>query len=1080
MKKFILMCFSFGLAISVWAQDRVVTGKVTSSEDGSALPGVNIVVKGTTNGTVTDSDGKYSVSVPSSGATLSFSFIGLETQEVAVGERSIIDVSLVSDVKQLNEVVVTVAGGLQARQRELGMANTVLEPKTLTAGRAVNVANGLQGKVAGLQINATDSGPNPNYSIVLRGARSMTGNNQALIVVDNVIVPNAVLSNLNQNDIESIVIQQGAGAAAIYGSQASNGAVIITTKKGKSGAVEISATQSIQANQVSFYPKFQTKFGSGGSGYGINPDGTPYYSQYENQSYGPAFDGTDKPLGPPQLNGYQDHTTYSYKDGHKKFWDVGLTNQSDLSFSTGTDKSTLYVSGQYVTVTGTTPGDKFTRANLRVNGTTKITDNVKIAYSVLYAPNLYDITYQTATIYDNMLNMPSNVDITKYKNWQAEGYGPQAIGNPNNFYNPWYQNPYFTAANYREKDKNNYLTGNIELKYAPVKGLEFTVRQGISNRETFTNQNQGAFTYTNYAQNTWNSLKTNIPGATSYTTAWSVQAITDFLTQYNKQFSDFHLNAIGGLQLIENQAKYTTTAIGGLVVSGLNNLSNGTGTPAYGQASYLTHLVGVYGKASLSYKDIYFLTGTIRNDWDSRLITSNRSFLYPSAEASVVLSDAIPSLKDNNFISFLKLRAGVSSIGQVNLAGTSTLISNANLAGTFPVPSLTDYGAYKTIPVFSGNTSNGGQNGFPFGTLAGYSVGNQLVSNNLKPEITNQFEFGFDATLWRDRITASATYYQSKTNNQTITTSVSQSTGFSQLLTNIGQTQSDGLELTMNIMALKTDSWTVSVGGNYTYLHNTVNSIGANIPNVTLASSNTGVGGAVSVAQAGQPFPIILGYDYLRDPQGHVIVDGISGVPTQNPNLTILGNGTPRTRIGTNGKVSYKAFSFSVWFEYRGNYSIYNGLGPNMDWSGTSYRTGIYDRKSFVFPNSVIQNSDGTFSANKTVAIANGNGNNGFWSDGINRGVDSNYITSGNFIKLREISLAYDLTPFFRKMGNKVIKGGSISAQGRNLFIWLAKDNYYTDPEYSAAGSTGNGFGINNVAQTPPVRYFGGTLSLKF
>ncbi|HCW05902.1 MAG TPA: SusC/RagA family TonB-linked outer membrane protein, partial [Cytophagales bacterium] len=254
MKKFLLMCFSFGFAISVWAQDRVVTGKVSSQEDGSALPGVNVVLKGTTIGTVTDTNGSYKLTVPSSGGTLVFSFIGLTTQEVAIGEKSVIDISLSADVTQLNEVVVTVAGGLQQKQRDLGTANTVVNTSVLTAGRATNLANGLQGKVAGLQINATSSGVNPDYSIILRGARSMTGNNQALLVLDGVIVPNSMLSNINPNDIESINIQNGAGAAAIYGSLASNGVLIITTKKGKKGAVDINASQTVQYTQVAFLP----------------------------------------------------------------------------------------------------------------------------------------------------------------------------------------------------------------------------------------------------------------------------------------------------------------------------------------------------------------------------------------------------------------------------------------------------------------------------------------------------------------------------------------------------------------------------------------------------------------------------------------------------------------------------------------------------------------------------------------------------------------------------------------------------------------------------------------------------------
>ncbi|MBS1505331.1 MAG: SusC/RagA family TonB-linked outer membrane protein [Bacteroidetes bacterium] len=1061
MKKFLLMCFSFGFVLSVWAQDRVVTGKLTSKDDGSALPGVNVVLKGTTNGTVTDSEGNYKIAVPA-GATLVFSFIGMETQEVAVGERAILDVSLSSDVKQLSEVVVTIAGGLQARERELGAATTVVNSQTLTAGKSFNLAGGLQGKVAGFQINATSSGVNPSYRLILRGQRSITGDNQALIVLDGVIVPSDVLSNLNPNDIENVNILQGAGAAALYGSQASNGAMIITTKKGRSGSTEITASQNVQFNQVAFFPKFQTKFGAGGSAYGVNPDGSPFFNYLENQSYGPAFDGVDRPLGPPQENGYQDHTTYNYKNGHEKFWNIGQSNITDVSFSTGDDKSTLMVSGQYVTTTGTTPGDKFTRGNLRVNGTRKIGEKVKVAYTMLYAPNIYDISSATNVIYDNMLNMPQNVDITKYKNWRNTGFGPDAIGSPNNFYNPWYQNPYFTADNYREKDKNNYLTGNIEIKFTPIKGLELTAREGITSREYFQKSTVGAYTYSDYAKNTDQSSKTDIPASVSESTMWSIQSITDFLAQYNKSFSDFHINVVGGVQMKSNQAKYMFTSIGGLVVPNLYNLSNGTGNPSYGEADFTTHLFGAYGKATISYKDIYFLTGTARNDWDSRLNANNRSFFYPSVEGVVVLSDAIPSIKDNNFVNYVKLRANVSKVGKVNLGSTFN--------------GFTDFGAYYTLPTFSSNVSYATGNGFPYGALAGYSLSNGLVSKNLTPEFSNTFEVGTDFSLWRDKINGSVTYYNTKTNNQTISTAISNSTGFSSLLTNVGETQNTGLEVTLHVTPIKTNDWTVTVGGNFTYQQNQVNYISALLPQLNLATSGT----AISAAVAGKSFPVIMGYDYVRDPKGHVIVDGVTGLPSQTSGISILGNATPKNIIGTDAKISYKAFSFSILFEYRGGYKVFNGVGPNMDWSGTSFRTAVYDRKSFVFPNSVILQSDGTYATNKSVMIANGNGNNGFWSDGINRNVTSNYVTSGNFIKLREISLGYDLTPVISKLGSKFIKGGSISVQGRNLFLWMAKDNYYTDPEYSTAGATGNGTGLNDVGQTPPVRYFGGTFQLRF
>jgi len=475
-------------------------------------------------------------------------------------------------------------------------------------------------------------------------------------------------------------------------------------------------------------------------------------------------------------------------------------------------------------------------------------------------------------------------------------------------------------------------------------------------------------------------------------------------------------------------------------------------------------LMGVYGKMTLGYKDYLFVTATGRNDWDSRLNADNRSFFYPSAEASLLLTEAMPSLKDVAFISYLKLRGGVSKTGLVNLGGITG----------FP-GSFSDLGAYYTLPTFSSNVSYGTANGFPYGSLAGYSLDNKLVNKSLKPELTHGFEFGFDLNMWNDRITSNVTYFHTRTDNQTVTSYVSNSTGFNQLLTNIGETESKGLELALHVTPVQTGNLTVTVGGNYTYLNNMVNSISDLLPQLSLQTS----GNAVSAAVAGQPFPVIMGLDYKRDPDGHVIVDGVTGLPSATSSNIILGNATPKNRIGADAVVNYKGIRFSVLFEYRGGYKVFNGMGPEMDWSGTGYRTAVYDRKSFVFPNSVIQQGDGSFVENTNVTIANGNGNNGFWSDGINRNTTSNYVTSGNFLKLREISLSYDLPKSVLSHLGGVIKGINVAVQGRNLFLWMVKNNYYTDPEYSSGGTNSNGMGLNDIGQTPPVRYYGGTLSFR-
>jgi TonB-dependent SusC/RagA subfamily outer membrane receptor len=293
----------------------------------------------------------------------------------------------------MNEVIVT-AGGIKSKRKEIGTANTVVKPEQLIAGKSNSIAGGLQGKVAGLQISGTSGGVNPGFRLTLRGQRSLTGNNQALVVLDNVIVPNDILANLNPEDVEELVVLNGAGAAALYGSQASNGAVVITTKKGKKGATEVSFSNTTMFQTLSYFPKLQKKFGPGGTAYGTDANGKPLFSYLENQSYGPEFDGSKQPLGPALEDGSQDSSIYAYNPGHLKFWLTGITNQSDFSLQNGDEKSTFFLSGQYATTKGTTPGDQFNKTSVRVNGSRRLGNAIAATYSTSYIQNRYDIAYR--------------------------------------------------------------------------------------------------------------------------------------------------------------------------------------------------------------------------------------------------------------------------------------------------------------------------------------------------------------------------------------------------------------------------------------------------------------------------------------------------------------------------------------------------------------------------------------------------------------------------------------------------------------------------------------------------------------
>lgn len=1022
-----------------------VTGVVLSS-DGSPVPGTVVQIKGSGKGTVTDADGRFSLEVPT-GATLIIRSVGFETQEVKVESTGPLRISLKVNTSMLEEFIVT-AGGIKAKRREVGTAATVIKADALVTGKAVNIAGGLQGKVAGLQISATNGGVNPNYRLILRGQRSLTGNNQALVVLDNVIVPNEVLGNLNPEDVEDLTVLNGAGAAALYGSQASNGAVIVTTKKGKRGLTAVKVSNTTTVESVAYFPKLQYRFGAGGSAYGYDANGRPMFSNLENQSYGPVFDGSKVDLGVPLEDGSQDSAMYSANKEHNNFWEKGITNQSDFSVTSGDDKSTFYLSGQYATITGTTPKDKFNRTTLRANGTRKIGEKVLATYAIGYTQKRNDITTQTASMYTNLLNMPQNVDITKYKNWRTDKFA-----NPNGFYNPWYQNPYFTLDNNRSKERNDYLTGNVELKYSPVSWLDLTARQGISTRNQSLKGFVGAFDYTSYAETTSGS-KSDIPASVGDATAYTTELLTDAFAQVRGEYGDFSFNLIAGGQWRQDESKFVAIGANGLTIPNLYNVSNSTSNPTAAETNFKARQMGFYGDFRIGYKNFLFLHGTGRNDWVSTLAPENRSFFYPSVDLSFIASDAISVLKESRTISYLKLRGGWAKVGQVNLGNTN------------------NFGSYLLQSTFSQ------ANGYPYSGVAGYTINNVLVSPSLKPEITKGYEFGFDLNLLDDRVTTAVTWYSTKTNDQTVETTVSNATGYSVYRVNSGQTTSRGLEVTAHVTPIRTGDLEVTVGGNYTYLDNKVNNISADLPRLSLATYANATG---SYAVAGQIFPVIMGKDYSRDPEGHVIVDRITGTPLLDDTIKILGNATPRNRLSLDLNIRYKQFRLTALFEYRGGYMVYNNMGSELDWSGTGYRTAAFNRDRFVFPNSVYEdpNKPGTYIKNNNITIVDGNGNSGFWTNDENRSVASNYVTSGDFWKLREISLSYDL-PASLLGKSRFIKAATVSLQGRNLFVWLAKSNYYTDPEYSDAGNDNNGIGLTGLGQTPPSRFYGATVSLTF
>jgi len=1041
MKKLLLvsLCFLVLCVTQVYAQNRTVTGTVIAREDGLPVPGVSVSVPGTTIGTQTKTDGKFSLNVPATAKSLRVSFIGYGTLTIDIPASNVVNATLVADSRQLNEVVVT-AGGVSIKNREQGNQSTSIKSEQLTQGKAFNVASALTGKVAGLQINAVSSGVNPNIRLVLRGNRSLLGNNQALVVVDNVIVPSSILGNLNPEDIENITVLNGAGAAALYGSDASNGALIITTKKGKRGTTAITFSNTSNIEEVNFLPKLQHRFGSG-----TGNDDVPSYTPYENQQYGPAFDGSLRIIGKPLADGSIQTVPYSWSGDKDKFWDNGFTNQSDFSIQSGDEKSTTYISGQYFKQDATVPGDKYNRFSLRLNGQRNLLNNLTFDYNMNYIQNRYNLSSAISSVFDNVLQTPGQIPLLRYSDWETDPFA-----NPNGYYNEYYQNPYFALDNNRSLTRNDYLTGNVQLKYYPIKELSLLFRVGFSTQNASNKSYSNKFTYSDYRLGITGNFS-NIQGGVSDAASYNTQINPEFQAQYIKQVAkDFNLNVIVGSSMRDNRYKGLSASISGLVQPDLFNLGNNLNVPGAGESNFHARQIGVYGDARLGFRNYLYLHVSGRNDWRSVLAATNRSFFYPAADISFIASDALSFLKESKSIESLKLRIGVSKVGQVNLGNSS------------------NFGAYSLLPTF------GQGYGYPFNGNPGLTLGGQIVSLDIRPEITKSIEAGFDLDMYKSRVTLSATVYKSNTTDQTVPVGVSSTTGFGSYLTNTGEVSNRGIETSLRLTPLRTKDWEVTVGGNYTFNDNKVVSISNDLSTLQIPGGSFTYAGIYAIA--GKSFPLLRATDYVRDDQGRIIVDPITGYPSASTTLQDVGNTEPKHRLGLDASVAWKGLRLAGLFEYRGNFIMYNSAG-SFDFSGSGIRTTYFNRERFVVPNSsYLDPATNTYVTNTNITVRNGG--TGFWTEGpTNTNVGLNYIYSAAFWKLRELSLAYDI-PKTLLRGAKFIKGARVSIQGRNLFLWTPKTNIYTDPEYSAAGSDNNAVGLSSLGQTPPSRIYGATISI--
>ena len=1077
MRKLLLAGIMLVWVSVAFAQDKTISGKVTSSDDGSPLPGVSVLIKGSTKGVTTDADGIYKISAPAN-ATLNFSFIGFTAQSVAIANRTIIDLQLKSDAAAFNEVVVT-AQGIRKNVREIGYAYSKVNTEDITVGRSPQLAQALAGKVTGLAVYNVNNSVDPAVKIVLRGYRSLTGNNEALVVLDGMQTTSTVLALINPSDIESVTILKGGQAATLYGSAGINGAIVITTKKGEKGKMKVSYSNSTNFEQISFLPDFQDQYGSGSHYY---PSfGTAGYSNdylvrmkgnwrsYENQQYGDAYDGSQRIQGKVLEDGSKYILPYAaIPNIRNKTFDIGISTNNQASVQGGDENSSFYLSVENQRIKGIVPGDKSERTGVRLSST-KTYDKLTAAFTASYTQAAYDRT--GADFYSEILNQPANLPLNELRDWQTNKFA-----NPNGYYNDYLNNPYFVADNSRQNYKDANISGNFSVIYKATNWLQFTNRLGILNNSRTGKNRTGKFIYSDWAKNDAfvpepftndddytgiDRASSDILGSVSDYSGTENVINNEFQIQLEKDLGPLKNRLILGSSIYQRFTKGISASSGSIVVPGVYNVSNRQGELGGGEANTLARKYGYYADLSTNYKNWLILNGTFRYDATSLFYKAGRdksaySYPYYGAALSFIATDAIPNLK-SKLLNYAKLRVNFNK--------------NAN-------DNISPYGLDLAY-------NNGG--GFPYGNTVGLSVGNVLPDANLKPETVYSSEVGGEFQLFNNRITLDVSAYTQKSKDQVITVKVPNTTGFPFLLINVGETKNWGYEADFKYLILRNSKLNWDFGVRYSFNDNKVVDLYPGIDEFQYGGfsyANTNV-------IKGQRFPMLKtdGYQYAPDGSGYVLVNPASGYPLRQSTLAQRGGTLPRHIVGLGSKLSYGNFAFNFNFEYRGGNVMYSDLGRQMTFTGAGGWTS--NRVPHVFENSATLNADGkTVTPNTTINVREAE--YGLWVDSY-RLISENFVNPGWFIKLRDVNFAYNL-PKALMAKTKVFSSASISVYGRNLFTIVDKKNFYTDPEFSTIStnsfrgdvnvlggtSSGNGIGLNSTGQTPPVRQYGVNISVTF
>ncbi len=1091
MKKILLASFFVALFFSAWAQERTVTGKVTSADDGSALPGVNVLLKGTTVGTATDATGSYSIGVPQAGGTLVFTFIGLVAQEIEIGNRSSVDVSMASDVTQLTEVVVT-ALNIPREKASLGYATQSVDGNALTTAKQQNFVNSLSGKVAGVQIR-TNNNFGGSTNVVIRGNKSVSGGNQPLYVVDGVPIDNRTgnsafqaagrygydygnaASDINPEDIESVNVLKGAAATTLYGSRAANGVIMITTKKGKKqNGIGISVSTGVTAGQINkdTFTEYQNKYGAGyarewfhyyddeGDGFfkdDINGDGTDDFvvPTLEDGSYGAPFN--------PSLNVYhwdsfvpespnygRAYPWMAAKHTPVDFFETQMEYNNSVALSGGNDVNSFRVSYTNYKMNGMLPNSELQRHNFSFTGTSKINEKLTASLNVNYANNNTIGRYSTGYSDNLMTNFrqwwQTNVDIKSLEDMYNKT-GRNITWNGGDYHDPetpiFWDNPYWTRNQNYQTDERNRVYGNITLTYNITDWLSVMGRVTADAYSELREERRAIGSVpTEFGIPKGDGSKNDEGSGYNREDRKVADYNYDLIFTANKHITpDFSLSAILGTNIRKNSfdAIWTSTN-GGLVVPNLYSINNSKLPVLLPRETATTKEVyGYFGNLNLGYKSMLYLDLSARNDISSALPVDNNSYFYHAESLSFVFSE----LLDASFINYGKFRINYAEVGN-------------------------DTDPERTSITYSKVDNFGAATVFTYPTV---------VNNpNLRPEKTASWEAGLELITLNNRLNFDLALYKTNSTDQIVEVEVSKATGMGFKYLNGGDIENRGVEVALGYDLIKNSNFRWNISMNWAKNISEVNSLPAGIENYVI---NSYQGGMSANATVGQPYGVFRG-------TGYQFLNGRRVVNAQGYYVAladqVIGDPNPDWNGGLTNMFSYKNFNFSFLIDISHGGDVWSLDNHYGQGTGISANTaGLNDLGNPVRDlvttgedsgGIILEGVQADGSENTVRASADYYGGAYYWGSAT-RNPNSLTMYDASYVKLREVAITYTLPK--GALGN-LFQRASISLVGRNLWI-IDKNLPYADPE-SGLGA-GNGQGYISGAY-PTLKTYGFRLDLDF